>query len=349
MVEDNIFLPLLVSGNIFEIEINVDYEQGILSFERPGDRSLVYMDIENDCALILVDGKEIEPEPVYNITGDYYLDSSCIEELMDLEIQYDPLLLQLLVESEHLYKEDQENGQFFPFTISEEEEKEEGTVEPFSLSNITYRWLANREENQTRLYYDEDIESEKSSHWDSALSLNARGTIYDWKYDLKSTVRVEDEEESTIELDRAVLTYDMDRAIFKFGTLHVLQEENLELSEDNYLGFSLGSRVSPLMQNNGNLIQIEGEAETGSTVVLYLNGIKMGTERVASKEKYRFRDIVLFELERANEIKLVIQKPNGQEEEKYRYLAVSDGILNKGEVNYLAQAGRADYEGMKDP
>ena len=356
VLEKDIFLPVITVANLLQIPVDVDFEAGRLTFERPGDMAAVYINIEGQ--EILVAGNSLKnSSQIYNIAGDFYLCGENLGRLMDVQVKYDEMNLLFEIQSKHLAKGG-EKEEINPFNTNPEETKE--TIIPFSISqiqyNLTAEWSKREGLSEANLGFNnwsdntspQDEEKDVIEEWETKLSLDMKGTIYDWKYDFGSVFSKGNEEDTAAEIDQLLLTYDMDRAFFQLGTLSVKNEEMLVLEDTSYNGVFLGSRVSPLMKSAGNIIQVRGDAETGSTVTLYVNGWKRGVIKVKEDGKYLFRDIILFENKRANELKLVVEKPNGLIEEEYRYIAVSEGIINKGEVNYIGQIGQLS-EGQEKP
>lgn len=350
VLQKNIFLPVTTVANLLEIPVNVDYLGGKLTFQRPGDQAVVYINsIDNE---ILVLGKELKAaSQIYHIAGDFYLSGKDLSRLMDAQLVYNQLNLNLKIQTEHLVKGDK--TEFNPFTENLEIEKELSTP-AFSISNIQYNLTAGWQKTDRLrecdwglddwLLSDQQHEKEVLEEWRTQLNLGIKGTIYDWKYQLGSVVSKKTFEDLVAEIDQILLTYDLERAFFQLGTLNVQTEETVILEKTAYNGMQFGSWVSPLMRSNGNIIQVRGKAEAGSTVTLYVNGWKRGVVQVAEDEKYWFRDVVLYVQKRANELKIVMERSNGIIEEEYRYIAVSESIIDQGELNYLGQIGQRESQ-----
>lgn len=351
ILEDDIFLPVVRLANILQIPLNVDYTGGKISFLRPNDQTEIWINsLEQQ---ILVSGKGLEnANQIYNLAGDFYLSGENLGQLMDAQVRYNQRSLICEIQTEHLAKPVKE--EFNPFTkISEK--KEETIISPLTISNIQYKFTAGWSKRKDFLgceFPDDFPQNEQEElvleAWETRLNLGMKGTIYDWEYQLSSVLSKEDNQDITVELDRVLLTYDLDRACFQLGTLNVETEETVVLEDTPYNGILWGSRTSPLERSNGNIIQVRGEAEPDSTVTLFVNGWKRGSQKVKETGKYLFRDVILFQNKRANELKIVIEKINGLVEVEYRYIAVSEGILNPGEINYLSQIGRM-RAGQKKP
>lgn len=360
ITEDKVYLTLVQTANVLNIPLIIDNERRQYTFKRPGDEEEVFIDGQNQ--EIIVAGMGLNNgSKIYQINGKLYLDIDRMGSLMDADFEYNPSHLNIYIESKHIIKEEPKDyrGIFFRGERSKEGEEDNEKNTAFTLSNIKYKWESSWQKNES--YSEEDSESsdwgygvgdeeedQKDEDWQTTLKFNFKGTVFNWKYNIDTSAYLEKDDELDLSLDKYILTYDMDKSRFQLGTLTVNTEEELILDDTGYYGVGLATRTSPVMRMSGNLIQVRGSAPEGSRVILYVNGWKMDIARVGDDKEYLFKDITLFENNQANELKIVIEKPSGEVEEVYRYITVSDAILNKGEVNYLAQVGRSRGDELED-
>ncbi len=340
IIDERVYLPLVPVANKLEISLKIDPEMGTYIFEQPGSGEEIIID-KNSLEITMNKDKIDECGIIHLICDRLFVEIDCLKELMDARFNYDAASLTIQADYKHFKKVVEEIG-VKKEEVVDEKEKIKETITPFAVSNITYNLNGNWNREKSNLIIDQDSTQEEvvTEDWGMGLNLEARGTIYDWKYNLGVNTSTGKDEEADLSLGRAVLTYDMDRATFQVGKLNVYSEREVQLNNSNFYGASLISSKSPLMMHNSNMIQISGDAAAGSRVTLYINGWETREKVVGDEGKYLFRDVLLYYFERANEVKVVIEKPGGKIEEIYRYISVADSLLDKDEVNYLAQVGK---------
>lgn len=355
ILDEQVYIPLARVASILKIPMNVNHDRGIYSFVRPGDQVPIVVDLSNQVIQINDSDGRLDQE-MFKINGELFLPVEAFGQLMDAEFVFVEEHLVVYITTEHLAKKEK---QMFPMGEMNENTEE---VPPFSISNIKYKisaeWEKHISEVQIRganaetdnFYWEDEDEEEQSDDtkiersveesWKSALQLDMKGTIYNWDYSIGGEITKTDQECTKASLTTYLLTYDMDQANFYLGKLYVNSEPELSLERTTFDGVSLVSKVSPLFRMNGNLIQVTGEAPKGSKVKLYVNGWLVDELLVNKDEIYIFKDVLLSYSDMVNEMKITIKKPDGEVEELYRYISVSESILNPGEVDYLVQAGK---------
>ncbi len=333
---EEVYLPVVPVANLLEIPLKTAPDR--YTFEHPASGQEVIIDKSN--LVILLNNREVaDCGIIYLFSGRLFVELACLQEIMDVSFEYEPTRLAVYANYHH-FKEKVTTEEPPASKVTEEVEDKE-PVTPFTISNITYDLNSNwsRDISAGGIPPDEQQEIVRDD-WGIGLNLNARGTIYDWKYLIGLNSSLAKDKELELGLGNSCLIYDMDRASFQVGKLNVYSEEELYLKNSNYYGVLLVSSRSPLMNYNTNLIQVTGKAPAGSSVTLFINGWESREQTIGGDERYLFKDVLLFSLERANEVKVVIEKPAGEIEEVYRYIAVADSLLKKGEINYLAQLGK---------
>ena len=350
IIEDKAFLPVVALANMLEININVDNDKGILKFNRPGDGSEVNINLKNE--KIRVNGNLIDTyDKMVEVNGKLFLNQECLSQLMDADFEYDPTHLVVSVKTDHIKRVITEHFNKNAFG-KEEKKKEVKDKKKFTISNINYNWSGSWEKKQKAIIKEENDskkgKQEVDEDWGTSLDLTAKGILYDWRYQLGISNELGNDNSFSTTLDTVLFIYDMDKARFKVGKMGVQTEEELQLDNNDYSGLSYISHTSPLMGSNGNLIQVEGDAPIGSTVTLYVNDWKTDTQKVGFEKKYLFKDILIYQRLRANDLKVKIEKSNGQVEIKHRYVTASNVILNKDKFNYLVQVGELNSEKASD-
>lgn len=350
--DEKVFLPLLETAGILGIPVEINQIMNNYILQCPDGAEIL---IDEDQKLIITNYEMKEQFVRYKIKDKLYLDLSQLGKIMDANLEYNPAHLMVYISTEHIKKQNKDDlkKQILNNLKSNGVNNEKKDETNFSLSNVKYTWSGLWEKNSVTEnnnnidFNSESIDIEEDTNgefWKSSLDIDLSGTIFDWKYKIDTSTDLEKGSNTKNDLDRFMLIYNMDKSKFQIGTLTVGRDGILELDSIGYNGVSLGSYRSPLMRMSGSLIKIKGEAPYGSRAVLYVNGWKMGMQKIDKDELYFFDNITLFEQERANEIKVVIEKPNGEIEEKYRYISIAEALLNAGEINYLAQLGRLNEE-----
>lgn len=336
ILEEEIYLPFIDIANILDINLKIDNNNGLYLFTRPGDNAEIIVDIKNN--EIFIDDNLLESvDKITMISGKLFLSKDCLAKLMDASFEYDSSKLIIMIESEHIIEEKEEAETNKIKLDNEKTEKEE--KDKFTISNITYDWSAGWK-NFVYKSMNDDTFNKSDEDWSTSLKVNAKGTIYDWRYYLGVVNQLQKEDDFSTEINNFYMVYNMDQATFKVGKLGIQNEEELLLDDREYIGLSLISRESPLMSSGGNMIQVKGKAELGAKVTLFVNDWEIDSQLIDESEKYIFKDVLIYQNNRANELRVEIEKTNGELEKIYRYISVSDAILDKNQVNYLSQLGK---------
>lgn len=357
ILEEQVYIPLDRVASILKIPLNINQSREIYSFVRPGDLVPIVVNLSNQ-EIQINNSEDYLDQKMFMVDGVLFLPVESFGQLMDVEFEFIEEHLAVYITTEHLAKKENQS-----FSIGGVNEKAEEEVTPFSISNIKYNVSAEWEKNISEVQIqgansdidnshwelgedeeqsqdEAEIERSIEESWRSALRLDMKGTVYNWKYRIGGEVTKTDQESTEASLTTYLLTYNMDWANFYLGKLYLNAEPELPLKRTAFDGVSLVSKISPLFRMNGNLIQVMGEAQNGSFVKLYVNGWLVDEQLVTEKEIYIFNDVLLSYSDMVNEMKVWIKKPDGEIEELYRYISVSESILNSGEVDYLVQAGK---------
>lgn len=332
---EDIFLPVSEVASLLEIDMEVDKEKGIYKFKKPV--SCEEMKINANTKEIFMDGvKLFDLNDMYIINGRIYYNINCLAYLLNVEFEYDSKNLVIHIFSEYVDEQENEDN-FGGLEVENKRGTENSNNEVnniFTITNIDY----NLKGNLLNKSFNEDYLDD----WNLSLDLDTKGTIYDWKYYLGIKNEVESKNNLSTELKTYKFVYDLDNATFKAGRMGVKAEEELDLDKSVFTGFSLFSDKSPLVSSGNKIIDIHGESTPGSEAVLYVNGWETDEQIVNDDGYYNFKDIVIYKQERANEIMVRLIKPSGEKVEKYRYISVSESILEKDDINYLTQLGKLD-------
>ena len=336
IIDDKAYLPLVEICDLLKINLDCNYQKGNFVLHRPEDDAIINIRVRNKEVLI---GGELATlnQEFYYIEGKVFFDITDLEKITNTSIEYNASKLIIYINAEYLVTKKEEEIQ----DVKKIKEEDANPNPAFTISNINYNYQSDGEYRKNTI---QGLSTEETS-WGHALDLDIQGSLYDWRYYFSGLAEKLDTEDVEFTLDNLQLEYDLDNASFIVGTNWIETEKELSLENKKYYGVMLTSIVSPLMRMNGNMIDISGKAPIGSKVTLYLDDWKQGEITVSKQDgTYCFKDIVLTSGKRANEIHVNILKPSGGVEDTYRYIAVSDALLNKDEVNYLVQFGKKDAE-----
>lgn len=374
IIDQQVFLPLTRVTSIMKISLDTDRERGVYSFTNPGNLAPIVIDWPNRSIQSNGEAPRTD-QAMHMINGELFLPIELLGELVDADLKYVEQHLAIYLDTTHLEKK--ENKREDKTQLAQDKSKKD--VPAFSISNINYRWTIEWEKSISQIKVinanpnpdegddgtgggggrddeeeansddenpanppstSEEVVKEEEESYQTALQTDIKGTVYNWGYWFQGQFFKQSEGPFEAELSKYVLNYDMDHAHFYVGGLSALTEKELPLKKSTYNGVSLVSRVSPLFRMNGNVINVTGEAPKGTKVKLYVNNWFIKELVVKDDGQYIFTDVLLSCSEKTNEVKVWLKKPGGDIEEIYRYISVTDAILNKGEVNYLVQAGK---------
>lgn len=327
VVGEAVYLPVQAVGALLDIPLSeVSAGQG-LSFARPGDRATVLVDSPK--RTISVNGEvQSFKEPLQLIAGQPFVLITVLGILTNAVFEYDYLHMAIQI---RLATPESPPEKPVPSATEPETASPLSTRAPsLTLDGIHYRWAT------------EASATKKGNDLKSMLNVWADGNLGDWRYRLRAYLQLD--AENPAGLEQSYLSYDLDQATFRVGQATIQAGPKLFLDKVDYTGVFLVSHISPVVRMGGNLVNITGEAEGGARVQLFVNQWAVAEQIVdTSTQRYIFKDVQLPLTNAVNEVKVRIVKPSGAEEEIYRYIAVSETILNKNEVNYLVQTGKKSF------
>lgn len=322
VVGEKVYLPVKAVAALLDIPLSVAQNGQTISFLRPSDKAKVYIEPESRMITVNGGGENLR-EALQVIAGESFVLISALESMTNAVFEYDYLHMAVRIRAA------------IPESASKSSPRQatssgETTVErpPFlTVDGVHYRWAT------------EALATNKGNDLKSVLNVWADGTLGNWHYQARTYSQLA--RENPYGLEQSYLSYDLDEATFRLGQATIQTGPQLGLEQVDYLGICLVSHISPVQRMAGNLVNITGEAEGGSRVKLFVNQWAVAEQTVdATTGRYLFKDVQLPQANSVNEVKVQIVKPTGEVEERYRYISVSEAILNKNEVNYLIQAGK---------
>lgn len=323
--EKYILVPLNGLSAYLPYNITYDREANTVTVDDQISKRQAIIDLKN--RKYVVENEFRWPDqPLFTLNGEFYVSPSLIEFLADVKIEWNYKYQELLVHAD--WMEPKQNIAL-PGEDGEESETKIDYLEgpKYSLGSIRYKlgWE-----------YREDEYDGNSS--EGSLELRGDGRAGNWAISLGGKVDYESNEatEAIPSLIRA--KYNENNQLLIFGDADVFFENTVEQQrvrgvlymtpDDSFTRYLVPHTV------------VSGPAEPGDKVTLLVNGKEKGGMIVGPKSKeYRFDNVPLL-IKRQNTIKVIIQKPTGEQLVTEEKIAASLKILKDDTHSVMATMGK---------
>ncbi|MFW6269847.1 MAG: hypothetical protein ACOC4G_07165 [Bacillota bacterium] len=314
---DYILIPLSALSNYLEIELDYERDDEQLFVSYPETDKTIEIDFRDNT---YPDFPDLNNEPPVIFEGDFFVAQTLIEELTGTQLEWSFRKQELDLSLDDFDVEDENSEE-------EEEIKErpddEQTLEPdvkganFSLGSFQYN---------TGLDYNvPEREGFSEGSWRSKNNLYLHGRIGNWALSLGQNINYNFQKE----------TYSFNNPLIRArnrenNRLIVLGDGSIDLADtagkQNIRGiyFQYPHRQ---VRGENSYTSINGQAEEGSTVKLYVNEVFVDEKYVyKGEDTYHFSRVQLRNY-RTNEIKIVIENVEGEKEEIVEEIAGSNYLF----------------------
>ncbi|WP_097017090.1 hypothetical protein [Orenia metallireducens] len=318
--EDYILLPLNMLTSYFKMKINFYRENNMLVVINSANKTELRIDLENKKYL---EHDEWSREAPIVLAGDFFVSSKVLEYLFEIELDWNSRYQELTLTGDYFAKEDdlKENEREEKDKAIKEEEKVQEIIEgpDFSLGSIQYEtgWEYRKNENGIEKFINEN-------------KLNVHGRIKDWAISLGGESNIDFYNNKEFELDFIKAIYKENK---KFIILGDSQSDSFKAIGDKSLRGLYYRNSDKKMSRVLAYTSITGKAEEGDVVTLYVNEEKYNYLKVLSDNLYTFEHIYL-KKNKINTLKVVIEKPNGEQIERVKRVAASPKIYEEGTRNF---------------
>ncbi|MGM0438396.1 MAG: hypothetical protein ACQEQD_08995 [Bacillota bacterium] len=335
-----VLIPLSALSRYLEIELDYKRDDEKLFVYYPEKDSIIVVDLQNNT---YPDFPEWNDEAPLMVEGDFFVSKNLIEYLMDVDLKWSSLKQELTLNlDEFEEKSDVEENNIIKEKPVKKPLKPDVVGPNFSLGSIHY---------SSELHYRmSDLEELTNGNLESNNSLYLHGRAGDWALSLGQNLNYNfgtDNFSSKSPLIRA-LNRENDRLI-------VLGDASIDFD------YTAGGQQTrglyfqyPQLKLNKekSYISVQGEAEEGSTVKLYINGIFIDERYIYKKENSYYFSLIQLNNNRTNQIKVVIENLNGEKKEIIKNISGSNYIFEKSTKEAVFVMGKSressEYEWEND-
>ncbi len=265
-------------------------------------------------------------QPPVSLNGEFYVSPSLIEYLVDVKIEWSYKYQELTIRADWMEKK-LDSG-----TATDEEGDSDSKINylegpPYSIGSIRYKlgWE-----------YREDKGGGQSE--EGSLELRGDGRAGAWAISLGGKVEYESDEEAEVRTNIIRAKYNENNQLIILGDADVYLENTLE--QQRIRGFLYMTPDDSFPRYLVPHTVISGSADPGDKVTLIVNGKEKGGLTVGSKSKeYRFENVPLL-IKRLNIIKVIVEKPSGEQLVTEEKIAASLRILEDGTHSIMAASGK---------
>lgn len=322
-----VLVPLNGLSAYLPFNITFDREANTVTVEDQISKRQAIIDLKN--RKYVVEGELRWPlgdQPPISLNGEFYVSPSLIEYLVDVKIDWSYKYQELIIHADWMEKK-----QDYRATGDEGEENDtkinylEGS--PYSIGSIRYKlgWEYREDEN--------NVTSSEGS-----LELRGDGRAGDWAISLGGKVEYESDQETEVIPSLIRAKYNENNQLIILGDADVFFENTLE--QQRVRGFLYMTPDDAFSRYLAPHTVISGPAEPGDKVTLLVNGKEKGGLVIGTKSKgYRFDNVPLL-INRLNIIKVIVEKPSGEQFVTEEKIAASLRILEDGTHSIMAASGK---------
>ncbi len=264
-------------------------------------------------------------QPPVSLNGEFYVSPSLIEYLVDVKIEWSYKYQELTIQADWMEKK-------LDSRMSGDDEEESGSKinylegPRYSIGSIRYK-----------LGWEYRDENDQNSS-EGSLELRGDGRAGSWAISLGGKVEYDSEEETEVNASLIRAKYNENNQLIILGDADVFFENTLE--QQRVRGFLYMTPDDAFSRYLVPHTAISGPAEPGDKITLLVNGKEKGGMVVGPKKKeYRFENVPLL-IKRLNIIKVIVEKPSGEQLVTEEKIAASLRILEDDTHSIMATSGK---------
>ncbi len=328
-----VLVPLNGLSAYLPYNITFDREANTVTVDDQVSKRQAIIDLKNRKYVV---GDELHwpqgEQPPVSLNGEFYVCPSLIEYLVDVKIEWSYKYQELTIRADWMEKK------IGPGMSTDSEEERDSKINylegpPYSIGSIRYKlgWE-----------YREDEYDGKSS--EGSMEIRGDGRAGDWAISLGGKVDYESNEGTELIPSLIRAKYNENNQLIILGDADVYLENTLEQQRvRGFLYMTPDDAFSRYLVPHTN---IYGPAEPGDKVTLFVNGKEKGGMGIGPKDKnYLFENVPLY-IKRLNIIKVIIEKPSGEQLVTEEKIAASLRILEDGTHSVMAASGK--YKRFED-
>lgn len=333
---DYVLIPLNGLSAYLPYSITFDREADTVTVEDQISKRQAIVDLKNRKYVVEDEFQwSLGEHPPLSFNGEFYVSPSLIEYLVDVKIEWSYKYQELIIQADWMEKKQEvvETGD----GAEERETKIDYLEGPaYSIGSIRYKlgWE----------YRENEYEGESS---EGSLELRGDGRAGAWAISLGGKVEYDSEEEIEVTPNRIRAKYNENNQLVILGDADIYFENTME--QQRVRGILYMTPNDSFSRYLVPYTTISGPAEPGDKVTLVVNGKTRGGTVVGPKVKeYCFNNVPLL-IKRLNIIRVILQKPTGEQLVTEEKIAASLRILNDGTHSVMAAGGKYKrYEDDQD-
>lgn len=322
-----VLVPLNGLSAYLPYNINFEREANTVTVEDQVSKRKAVIDLKN--RKYVVEDELTWPQgeqPPVSLNGEFYVSPSIIEYLVDVKIEWSYKYQELTIRADWMEKK-QDSG-----TSGDGEEESDSKINyiegpPYSIGSIRYKLAWE---------YREDEDDKKGS--EGSLELRGDGRAGAWAISLGGKVEYDSDEETEVIPSLIRAKYNENNQLIILGDADVFFENTVE--QQRVRGVLYMTPDDAFSRYLVPHTTISGPAEPGDKVMLLVNGKEKGAMVVGSKGRnYRFENVPLL-IKRLNTVKVIVEKPSGEQLVTEEKIAASLRILEDGTHSVMATSGK---------
>jgi hypothetical protein len=334
-LQSYILLPLTKLAARLEISFDYQREKNTLLLETAKTKHQVRIDLNKGAYLAGEESRWTDQTP-FLFNNEFYLSPLCYEYLTEVKIDWDFQYQEVTITGNWPVKvaitgTGATGGATLPGT--EKLTYLEGPSCSFGTIRYEFNWE----------YRDQ---ADGFSTSEGSLSLRGDGRVGAWAVSLGGEVNYEEKDEKTFDLSLIRAKYNDSNKLIIFGDSDIYLQKTLR--DQNLRGILMISSESAFSRSLVPYTTVSGPAEPGDKVVLYINGKAFSETTVTpGRFTYGFNNVPL-QLKRLNIIKVIIEKPSGEQLVTEQTLASSLNVLDPKTHEWMVAGGYYRYDDSED-
>ena len=334
--DEYVLVPLNGLSAYLPYNITFDREADTVTVEDQISKRQAIIDLKSR-KYVVEDGLQwsLGEHPPLSFNGEFYVSPSLIEYLVDAKIEWSYKYQELIIQADWMEKKQE------VVVTGDGEEERETTVDylegpPYSMGSIRYKlgWE----------YRENEYEGGSS---EGSLELRGDGRAGAWAISLGGKVEYDSEEETEVTPSLVRAKYNENNQLIVLGDADIYFENTIE--QQRVRGVLYMTPNDSFSRYLVPYTTVSGPAGPGDKVTLVVNGKTRGGKIIGPDDtEYSFNNVPLL-IKRLNIIRVIVEKPTGEQLVTEEKIAASLRILNDGTHSVMAAGGKYKrYEDDQD-
>lgn len=323
-----ILVPVNALSSRLPLNVNYHRDDNVVWVEGVSTKRKVMIDLQKKIYMVDNVAKWPEQTPVI-FNQDFYVAPALIEYLTDVKIEWSSTYQELTVIADWMEVPKPPDQEADP--DSDEPEPKAKYIEgaPYSIGSIRYElsW---------------EDRSGDPDETEGSLKLRTDGRAGPWAISLGAKYNYETDDGTSLFPYLIRGKYDENNHLIILGDSDIYLENTLDTQDLRGILYK-----TPTDGFNRSLMaytSISGLAEKGDRVILVVNGLVKGEMVIGKQDQgYRFNRVPL-SVKRLNVVKVIVEKPNGEQQVTEERISSSLRILDSADCGVMAFAGNFGFD-----